>query len=302
MIDLANKKRIMSDWFAQIRYTIASQCENIEKEFTKNFNGVYGDGTYADDSKNNAVFSHNSWHREHDEDSEKQLLGSGKTGIMKGHVFEKIGINFSHVHGKFSEKFAHEIPGTDKSNGNFWASGVSFVAHPRNPYVPAAHMNTRMIVTSKSWFGGGGDLNPAIETPKDTQDFHQAFKTLCDDYNDTAYDKYKKWCDDYFYIPHRKKNRGVGGIFYDYLDSGDWHNDMNFTKQTAKVFGDIYTDIVKRHMYKTWNDDDKKQQLLYRGLYAEYNLIYDRGTRFGLMSGGNSDAILMSLPPIAHWD
>lgn len=291
-LSLEEKKQQASDKFYQTRKDICAMMEKIEQDYSQN----------SSQTNKDLHFNHTPWQRPYDNDAHKQLLGSGETGMMKGNFFEKIGINFSHVHGTFSEEFAKEIPGAIESDGNFWASGVSFVAHPFNPLVPAAHMNIRMIATSKSWFGGGGDLNPAIPNDDDTNAFHKALKQTCDDYDDDAYHKYKKWCDDYFYMPHRHKHRGVGGIFYDYLDSGDWQKDFDFTSAVALCFADIYRDIVHDNMHKKWTDDDKKQQLIYRGLYAEYNLIYDRGTRFGLMSGGNSEAILMSLPPVAHWD
>ena len=291
-LSIEDKKQKAADRFKQIRLDICAIMEKIEHDYQQETSII----------EKKLQFNHNPWQRQYDNDEHKQLLGSGETGMMKGNVFEKIGINFSHVHGTFSEEFSKEIPGATESNGDFWASGVSFVAHPSNPFVPAAHMNIRMIATSQSWFGGGGDLNPAIAHDDDTAAFHNALKQTCDNYDSDAYDKYKKWCDKYFYMPHRDKNRGVGGIFYDYLDSSDWQKDFNFTCNVALSFANIYNDIVRGNMYQQWNDDNKKTQLIYRGLYAEFNLIYDRGTRFGLMSGGNSEAILMSLPPVAHWD
>ena len=226
--------------------------------------------------------------------------GGGVMAIMKGRVFEKVGVNVSTVHGAFSEGFAKQIPGAD-ANPAFWASGISLVAHMRSPKVPAVHMNTRHIVTTKSWFGGGSDLNPPLPDEKDTADFHAAFKAACDAADPAYYEKYKKWCDDYFFIKHRNRARGVGGIFFDYLDSGDWDADFAFVQDVGRAFLAIYPKLVRRHMHESWTAEDREAQLVYRGLYAEFNLVYDRGTKFGLETGGNVDAILMSLPPEAKW-
>jgi coproporphyrinogen III oxidase len=220
---------------------------------------------------------------------------------MKGNVFEKVGVNFSKVYGEFSEEFRKEIPGANK-NPQFWASGISLVAHMKSPLVPAVHMNTRFICTEKNWFGGGADLNPMFEVAQDTHDFHQAFKAACDKASPDYYEKYKKWCDEYFFIKHRGVARGVGGIFYDYLNSENFEADFNFTKNVGLAFLEIFPNLVRRHMHEKWTDEQREHQLKKRGLYAEFNLVYDRGTKFGLMTGGNAEAILMSLPPVAKWN
>ncbi|MGY9002831.1 MAG: oxygen-dependent coproporphyrinogen oxidase, partial [Rhodospirillales bacterium] len=204
------------------------------------------------------------------------------------------------VYGEFSEEFRAKIPGAAE-DPRFWAAGVSLVVHPRSPKVPIAHMNTRMIVTTQGWFGGGGDLTPVFPIDKDTDDFHGAFKKACDAHDPEYYPKYKEWCDRYFYLPHREETRGVGGIFYDNLDTGDWGNDFAFTQDVGKSFLDIYPQIIRRHMNEDWTDAEKQKQLVKRGRYVEFNLIYDRGTLFGLKTGGNTEAILMSLPPEANW-
>ncbi|MDZ4323164.1 MAG: oxygen-dependent coproporphyrinogen oxidase, partial [Alphaproteobacteria bacterium] len=224
----------------------------------------------------------------------------GTMAVLEGRVFEKAGVNFSEVHGEFSEEFRKQIPGAEEDPG-FWASGISVVIHPRNPHVPIVHMNTRMIQTQKLWFGGGADLTPCFPVDKDTQDFHAALKRACDSYNTTSYEKFKKWADEYFYLPHRQEPRGVGGIFYDYVNSGDWEHDFAFTQNVGKTFASIYAEIVRRHINTPWTELDRKVQLKKRGRYVEFNLIYDRGTHFGLKTGGNTEAILMSLPPLVEW-
>ncbi len=274
-------------WFEEIQTHICETLEEIEIEF---MHPTHLPGQFA----------FKSWER-HDPTEPDNKGGGGKMGIMEGGaVFEKAGVNVSTVYGEFAKEFCHEIPGADK-DPNFWASGISLVIHPSNPFVPAVHMNTRHIVTSKSWFGGGADLTPTFPIDEDTKDFHQSLRTACDAYNSDAYAKYKLWCDEYFYLPHRNEMRGVGGIFFDYVNSGDMSADFEFIKLVGKAFIDVYAKIVRRRMRQEWTIDDKYKQLVKRGRYAEFNLLYDRGTRFGLMTNGNVDAILMSLPPVAAW-
>lgn len=281
-MNITEKQHLTSAWFRHLRDKICAEFEKIEVEFAQE-KGL----------KNPGKFQRKNWDR--------QGGGSGEMSLMKGNVFEKVGVNFSCVFGEFDEKFRSEIPGA-QIDPNFWASGISLVAHMASPLVPAVHMNTRFICTTKEWFGGGGDLNPMFEDENDTRDFHEAFKIACDAANPEYYEKYKKWCDEYFFIKHRGVARGVGGIFYDYLNSENFDSDFEFTKNVGLTFLDIYPRLVRRSMYKSWTDEQREHQLRKRGLYTEFNLVYDRGTKFGLMTGGNSEAILMSLPPIAKWD
>ncbi|MEE8292862.1 MAG: oxygen-dependent coproporphyrinogen oxidase, partial [Kiloniellales bacterium] len=219
---------------------------------------------------------------------------------LRGRVFEKVGVNISTVGGRFPADFAKQIPGAE-DDPRFWASGVSLVAHLRSPLVPAVHMNTRHIVTTKAWFGGGSDLSPMYPVEVDTAAFHAALKAACDRHDPDYHPRFKAWCDEYFFIKHRGEPRGVGGIFFDYLDSGDWEADFAFTRDVGLAFLDIYPQLVRRHMVEPWTEEQRRHQLVKRGRYAEFNLIYDRGTKFGLMTGGNPEAILMSLPPEAAW-
>ena len=225
---------------------------------------------------------------------------------MHGDIFEKVGVNISTVYGKFSREFRQQIPGAEE-NGLFWASGISVVSHMCNPYVPAAHMNTRMLVTGKGdkkkiWFGGGGDLTPTFSDMESSNIFHKDLKSICDKYDKSYYPKFKGWCDDYFYLPHREEPRGVGGIFFDYLCNEDWDKDFSFVQDIGSIFLSSYLSIVKNRLSRKFNEKDREFQLIKRGRYVEFNLLYDRGTIFGLKTGGNTEAVLMSLPPKVSWN
>ncbi len=246
-------------------------------------------------------FERKTWVRDHHDSSQQADTGGGEMSIMRGRVFEKVGVNISTVHGHFSPDFRTKIPGAMESDGQFWAAGISLVAHMRSPLVPAVHMNLRRIVTSKGWFGGGADLTPMLPDPENAGLFHAALKECCDSHGADYYERFKKWADDYFYIKHRQEARGAGGIFYDYIDTGDQLADQRFSRAVGETFLKIYPQLVENSMHKTWTQDQRDQQLVKRGRYVEFNLLYDRGTIFGLQTGGNVEAILMSLPPEVRW-
>jgi len=263
------KKKLAKKWFKKLQNTI---CNNIEKLERKN--------------GSNVKFKKNKWKH-------------GEFRIIRGNIIEKGGVAFSNVRGKFPKHFAKKIPGTKNSNF-FWSSGISVVLHPKNPRIPAMHFNTRFICTQKNWFGGGMDVTPCIKDNKEEKKFHDKLKIMCDQHNKKYYNKYKKWCDEYFYLTHRREPRGIGGIFFDYK-MNNWDKDFLFIKDVGITFNNLINEIIEKKMFFKWTQKEKKTQLLKRGRYVEFNLLHDRGTKFGLNSGGNPEAILMSMPPTAKW-
>ena len=277
-------------WFAELRDNLCTALEAAENEVQgPNFSSKGEPG----------AFKKKTWKRPAS-DGANDAGGGGVMSVLRGRVFEKAGVNVSTVWGEFSEEFRKNIPGAAE-DPRFWASGISVVIHPRSPLVPAAHMNTRMIVTTKGWFGGGGDLTPVFPEDEETQRFHRAYQKACDSHDESYYEKFKKWCDEYFYLPHRDEARGVGGIFYDNVNTGDWENDFAFTKDVGQAFVETYPELARAKMDLPWTDEQRQAQRIKRGRYVEFNLLYDRGTLFGLKTGGNTEAILMSLPPDTSW-
>jgi len=292
-LSLDSSQQAAREWFESLRTRICDVFIAIER-----------------DSGSDAEFEFTPWERARDDgsndagDDGANDGGGGVCGVMKGKVFEKVGVNVSTVGGSFNPEFAKSIHGAEE-DPSFFATGISLVAHMANPHVPAVHMNTRLLTTTKSWFGGGADLNPPIAYEEDTAEFHARLRAACMPYGPDVYEQYKKWADEYFYIPHRQVHRGVGGIFYDHLENeSDALFDRNFafTREVGEAFLDIYPKLVRRRMDTPFTDEEKHQQRIWRGRYAEFNLIYDRGTLFGLKTGGNIDAILMSLPPDVVWE
>jgi len=274
-MNLEIKKDLTSSWFKTLQESFCDDIIKFEKNKTK--------------------FKSTNWIR-----NTKVDEGGGEYRILQGgKIFEKVGVNFSKVYGKFPKQFQKNILGANK-DPRFWASGISVVMHMKNPLIPAMHFNTRYICTTQEWFGGGMDVTPSKKDLKEKREFHKILKNMCDRHNKSYYTKYKKWCDEYFYLPHRKESRGIGGIFFDYKKD-NFEKDFKFVRDVGITFQLIFQKIIRKKMKKKWSINDKEMQYIKRGRYTEFNLLYDRGTKFGLQTGGNVDGILMSLPPLAKW-
>lgn len=295
------RKQQATDWFWELRDRLCVSLEACEDDAPgPNGTGELPVGRFERTAWNRGEAAHQA-RGGADEERGGADGGGGVMSVMReGRVFEKAGVNISTVSGTFSDEMRARIPGADV-DPRFWAAGISVVIHPRSPLVPTAHMNTRMIVTTTGWFGGGGDLTPVFPDETETETFHGAFRKACDKHDPAYYERFKKWCDEYFYLPHRQEPRGVGGIFYDNLDTGEWDADFAFTRDVGSAFVEVYPTLVRKKFALEWTDNQRLAQRVKRGRYVEFNLLYDRGTLFGLKTGGNTDAILMSMPPDVAW-